>query len=167
MIGACGDYDEIPHASEASLANPSKHYPGSLLIGRNAVAYKYADEPGPNAGRTSAEHLRKSSRNRTQHAMQRRGCDRMPASIFYVQRPASRGRLELRQRCRNPKTGCTPVPKHLLLRPRHRGTSGTCGHNPVPQDGEECVPKHAAFIVQTIMFVLLVTIGRVCKYAGK
>ena len=27
--------------------------------------------------------------------------NRTPASIFFVQRPASRGRLELRQRCRN------------------------------------------------------------------
>ena len=46
------------------------------------------------------------------------------------------------------KTGCTAVPTHLLLRPRHRGAPGACGHNPVPQDGEDRIPQHAAFSVQ-------------------
>ena len=63
------------------------------------------------------------------------------------------------------KTGCTPVPTHLLLRPRHRGVPGACGHNPVPQDDEERIPKHEAFSVQTIVLVLLVALSGVCKFA--
>ena len=47
------------------------------------------------------------------------------------------------------KTGCTAVPMHLLLRQRHRGAPGACGHNPVPQeDGEDRIPQHAAFSVR-------------------
>ena len=84
---------------------------------------------------------RGSSRELRRHELRRRGCSHVPASIFYVQRPAPRCRLALRQ-CRNRGTGSTPAPMHL--RPS-RVTSLACGRSPVPPDGDSNV--------QTIGFV--------------
>ena len=87
---------------------------------------------------------RRSSRELRQHELRRRGCNHVPASIFYVQRPAPRCRLELRQ-CRDRGIGCTPVPMHH--RPS-RVTSLACGHSPAPPNGDSNV--------QTIGFVFVV-----------
>ena len=66
---------------------------------------------------------RGSSRELHRHELRRRGCSHVPASIFYVQRPA---------------------PRCLLALPR-RVTSLVCGRSPVPPDGDSNV--------QTIGFV--------------